>query len=341
MGEVQSIEDHLAAPILPELAAHADWVLGSMVGRSPAMQRLFSQMRFTAQHLRVAAIEGESGTGKTLAARTLHTLGPASAAYFVLCPATKFFEQVQSASKEARGGTLFLTHIEELSLEQQGLLLEFLQWLDHQHARRSGDSLPRQILVSSNQPLRRLAATPALRADLCHRLTAMRFAIPALRERREDIPILAEQFAFCFSAVHGKPIRGLGPQTLPRLLSHTWPGNVRELESAIHNAALDCPGQWIRPVDIPSFASPAPNRPANAEAAQEDDPNLDRAILRHITRVLAQAEGNKLRAARMLGISRSTLYRLLESGSENTESAPKKNAMTLSPSAPFDGVPIE
>ncbi len=312
MAEVQSIEDLVAAPIHPEIAAHSDWVLGSMVGRSPAMQRLFSQMRFTAQHLRMAAIEGESGTGKLLAARTLHAMGPAAGACFVICPATKFFDQVQSVARDSRGGTLFLTHIEKLSLDQQGMLLEFLQWLDHQHARRVIDSIPRQILVSANQPLRRLAATPAMRADLCHRLTAMRFAIPALRERREDIPLLAEQFAFCFSSIHGKPIRGLGPQTLPRLLSHTWPGNVRELESAIHTAALDCPGQWIRPVDIPPLSSPAPAQPASVEAT-DDDPNLDRAILRHITRVLARAEGNKLRAARLLGISRSTLYRLLES----------------------------
>lgn len=308
------------------IADHPEWTLGAMVGRSPVMQRLFSQMRTTSRHLRIATVEGESGAGKALAAQTLHDLGPVSAAPLVPCPAVQFFQHGPSlvplmpVMRDARGGTLFLTHVEELSLEQQARLLALLQWLDHQHARHTVDSIPRQLFFSSNHPLRKLSASPAFRADLCHRLTAIRFAIPPLRDRRDDVALLADYFAQRFSATHGKPVRGLAPLTLPRLSSHLWPGNVRELQSVIHSAALEREGQWIRPIDVPVL-SPTPLSQTFVSVPAEDDPNLDRAILRHINVVLARVAGNKLRAARMLGISRSTLYRLLETGSSNSTSA--------------------
>ena len=315
----------LSAPTV--LDDHPEWLLGSMVGRSQIMQRLFSQMRCTARHLRIATLEGESGTGKSLAARTLHDLGPAATAPFVPCPTVQFFQHgpsltsLTALAEDARDGTLFLSHVEELSLDQQARLIAFLQWLDHQQARRIPDSGPRQVFFSSSLPLRKLTASPQFRADLCHRLTAIRFIVPPLRERREDLALLADHFAQRFSSTHGKPLRGIGPQTLQRLAAHSWPGNVRELQSVIHTAALDCEGQWIRPIDVPPLIS-APVIQSNIVPA-EDDHNLDRAILRHINLVLARVEGNKLRAAQMLGISRSTLYRLLDADNakQNTPNA--------------------
>jgi two-component system response regulator AtoC len=276
-------------------------------------------MRATARHLRVAVIEGETGTGKTLAARTLHELGAVAAAPFVPCHAARLFDRdaaqpLPAILHEAREGTLFLGHVELLSVEQQGRLLDFLQWLDHQHARRVVQAAPRQVFCSSSVPLRRMAATPAFRADLSHRLTSIRFVMPPLRERREDIGLLAETFARQFSALHGKPVRGLGPQTLQYLLPYSWPGNVRELESVIQSAALNCEGQWVRPIDLPNLTAVPRIVVPGVSVASDEDPNLDRAILAHIHRVLARANGNKLRAARLLGISRSTLYRLLENG---------------------------
>ena len=158
-----------------------------------------------------------------------------------------------------------------------------------------------------------------MRADLCYRLTAIRFVLPPLRERREDIAMLADWLATRHGAVHGKSIRGLGPGSLSRLLAHSWPGNVRELETVITNAAMECAGQWIRPIDIPPLLSAGESQnKAVAQAPDSNadyDPNLDRMILRHIMQVLAKTGGNKLKAAQMLGISRSTLYRLLDSGS--------------------------
>ena len=298
------------------------WKLGEMIGRSPAMQRLFLQMRQTAAHLRIATIEGDPGSGKTLAAQTLHTLSRTPNAPFLYTLAARFFDDAQRLLKESQGGTLYLARIHELSLEQQGRLQDLLAWLDHQRGRSTVPAAPQRILTGSLQPLRRMAASSIMRTDLVHRLTAIRFTLPPLRERREDLPLLADFFAQQFGATHGKPIRGLGPGALARLLTHTWPGNVRELESVIATAALDCEGQWIKPINIPAlgnvYPAPAPQPPLEIST---DDPNLDRAILRHVTRVLTRVDGNKLRAAKLLGISRSTLYRLLEDAAHNAQSA--------------------
>jgi DNA-binding NtrC family response regulator len=289
--------------------------LGGMVGHSLVMQRLFARMRQAAPHLRVVAFEGEAGTGKMLTARTLHSLGPAAEAAFVACAASRFMSaETQALLDESRGGTLFLSRMGELTAQQQSRFVDFVEWWEHRSGRDAQTFLPRQLFVSSCTPLRQLSASGELRADLSYRLTAIRFELPPLRERRDDIAVLAEWFASRHEAARGKPVRGLGHGSLQRLLSHQWPGNVRELETVITNAAMDCPGQWIRPIDIPPLLNTLPGVPAATTAGYEDDPNLDRMILRHVTDVLARTGGNKLRAAQLLGISRSTLYRLLESG---------------------------
>lgn len=290
--------------------------LGGMVGHSLVMQRLFSRLRQAAPHLRIVAFEGELGTGKMLAARTLHSLGPASAAAFVTCSAPRFVsEDTQALLEEVRGGTLCLTRPGDLTPNQQSRLVDFIEWWEHRNGHDAPGLFPRQLFVSSSKPLRQLSASGVLRADLSYRLTAIRFELPPLRERRDDIALLAEWFAIQQGAAPDKAVRGLGPGSLQHLLSHNWPGNVRELETVIANAAMDCPGQWIRPIDIPPLIAMTQSMTAASEARQEEDFNLDRMILRHITHVLTKTGGNKLRAAQLLGISRSTLYRLLDSGS--------------------------
>ncbi len=287
--------------------------LGGMIGQSLVMQRLFGRLRQAAPHLRVVTLEGEAGTGKALAAKTLHGLGPASAGAFVTCAAARFLSvATQEVLEEARGGTLLLTRLIELTAEQQSRFLDFLEWWEQKTSRDAQGIFPRQIFVSSTRPLRQLSASGGLRADLCYRLTAIRFDLPPLRERRDDIPALAEWFAMQHGALQGKTIRGLGPGALARLMPHEWPGNVRELEMVMANAATECAGQWIRPIDIPALRHVAAQPALVTTQAADDDPNLDRMILRHITAVLASTRGNKLRAAQLLGISRSTLYRLLE-----------------------------
>jgi DNA-binding NtrC family response regulator len=302
----------------PDRPEFRRWTLGGMVGRSPVMQHLFTRMRCTAPHFRIAAVEGEPGTGKMLAARTLHQLGPGAAGPFAPFAAAEFLENPLSLWKDARGGLLYLSHIEELAPAQQRELRDFLERVARERIRVHSTPGPLQLVAGTLQPLRRLSASGAFRADLAGHLTAIRFAIPTLRERREDIPLLAALFLRRWSQRHDKPLRGFAPGVLARLAGHSWPGNVRDLESAIAAAALETSGQWIRPIDIPRLewtASSAHPIPQASLAPTDDDPNLDHAIRRHVTRVLALVSGNKVRAARLLGISRSTLYRMLEADS--------------------------
>ena len=290
------------------------WMLGPMAGRSLVMQQLFTRIRCTAPHFRLVNVEGEQGTGKMLAAQTLHGLGPAASGPFVPHIAVDFLADPLALWSQARGGLIYLSRIDELSADLQRRLRDFLERTAHERIRNGISSGPLQLVAGSWLPLRRLAAAGSFRSDLASHLTAIRFALPPLRDRREDIPLLAALFLRTWSQQHHKPLRGFAPGAVARLTAHSWPGNVRELESIIAAAALDCPTQWIRPIDIPRLNWPV-HFPASAAApeAVPEDPNLDRAILRHITRVLARANGNKVRAAKMLGISRSTLYRLLES----------------------------
>lgn len=305
----------------PEALQPERWMLGDMVGRSLVMQQLLARMRCTAPHFRVLAVEGESGTGKLLAARTLHRLGPASAGPFVPALAADILTASQSFWKEAAGGLAYLSRVDELSSDQQRLLRDLLERVAHERLRSLPSSGPLQLVAGASQSLRRLASSGAFRFDLASHLTAIRFFLPPLRDRRDDLPLLAGLFLRQWSLLHRKSLRGFAPGALNRLAAHAWPGNVRELQTVIAAAALECPGQWIRPIDIPRLDWPAAVVPSPSGELPADDPDLDRAILRHITRVLARVSGNKVRAARLLGISRSTLYRLLESGRSLTPSS--------------------
>jgi DNA-binding NtrC family response regulator len=304
--DLESLEPYTIHP--------ARWMLGPMAGRSLIMQQLFSRIRCTAPHFRLVNVEGEQGTGKMLAARTLHQLGPAASGPFVPCVAAAFLQSPQAWWTEASAGLVYLSRVDELSPEQQRQLRDLLERVAHERLRTSKTTGPLQLVAGSAQSLRRLAASGSFRSDLVSHLSAIRFTMPPLRDRQDDLPLLAGLFLRQWSKQHDKPLRGFASGVLPRLNAWHWPGNVRELESVIATAALECPGQWIRPIDIPRLQWPAP-APAETTHADPpgDDPNLDRAILRHIVRVLARANGNKLRAAKMLGISRSTLYRLLDS----------------------------
>ena len=290
------------------------WMLGPMAGRSLVMQHLFSRMRCTAPHFRLVNVEGEQGAGKLVAAQTLHQLGPTSQGPFVPSVAAEFLRDPGTIWKDARGGLIYLSRVDELTADFQRLLRDFLEQAAHERIRAQKPQGPLQVVAGSAQSLRRLAASGAFRPDLAAHLTAIRFALPPLRDRKEDIALLAALFLRNWSQLHGKPLRGFASGVFSRLAAHDWPGNVRELESVVAAAALECSGQWIRPIDLPRLHWPVPAPAPAAADPLADDPNLDRAILRHVIGVLARVNGNKVRAARLLGISRSTLYRLLEAG---------------------------
>jgi DNA-binding NtrC family response regulator len=331
---------------LPQELAENTSTFHGLTGRSPSMRQLIQQMQRIAPHLSLATLEGEEGTGKTLAARALHAAGPAAQeGQFVPCLAAHFFsaperrEEAASpmsphpipeagwsseALRRAHRGMLFLDRIHQLSAIQQRLLVEFLHWFDDRefHASKQigedcgpQQSLPSQIVLTSSVPLRHLQASAAFRKDLVSRLCAVRFRLPPLIERREDIPLLAQIFIQRFARTYGKSVRGLGPGTVAPLLRYSWPGNVTELENVISAAALETESQWIRPIDLPPLPAGGAHRHWNGtgHGAHPLDPelNLDCAIRNHVGRVLERTRGNKLRAAQLLGISRSTLYRIL------------------------------
>jgi DNA-binding NtrC family response regulator len=306
------------------------------------MRRLIQQMQRMAPHLTLATIEGEDGTGRTMAARALHAAGPAAQGPFVPCLATEFFCHSSIARDEtgqgrpwsepilrqADAGMLFLERVHQLSRTQQEMLTEFLHYVDGRHLRSRWRApaetgakeeavieaaLPAQIVFSSSVPLRNQGSASGFRDDLASRLCSVRFWLPPLAERREDIPLLAQIFVQRFARAHNKPVRGLGPGTIAPLLRHPWPENVRELEETITAAALETESQWIRPIDLPPLTKGALQSlpTGNPEATEDSDPSLDHAIRNHVSRVLARTRGNKLRAAQLLGISRSTLYRIL------------------------------
>jgi DNA-binding NtrC family response regulator len=316
-----------------------------LAGRSPGMRRLFEQLRLLAGHFRVAALEGEDGTGKSAVALVLHRLSPAAANPFVPCTASRFLQSSQGQDWDvdildcAQGGTLFLDRTHSLDEQQQAGLFRFLLWLEHQQFLGSV-RIPRQVMVTSSLSLRRLAAGNAFRNDLCSRLTAIRLAVPPLRERREDIPLLAQFFIDRFSHTYAKTVRGLGPGTVGPLLRYSWPGNVRELESMMTAASLSTESGWIRPIDLPNLSHFNPltssnplasSLPVDTSQPPAQDFSLDAAIRSHILRVLDETAGNKLRAAALLGISRSTLYRLLASG--HPIPAPRPTLAAAAPSS--------
>lgn len=273
-----------------------------IVGVSAAWRKLLLQAEMAAPHVQVAAIEGEHGSGKQTLARYLFSRSPLAASSFQLRDAREWL--VTDADPATLAGFTYLDRVDLLAPPGQGLLLRVLKMLQDRPAGRA------VLLASSQTPLRQMAGQGLLMPDLAFRLTAVRFAIPPLRQRREDIAPLAQNLLNRICARYQQHAVVLGPGALARLLQHNWPGNVRELASVLESALLEAVDGVIRADDLPV--------PAASEASQEpmqflrpENLSLDVVIRNHVQSVLDLNRGNKLRAARQLGISRSTLYRIL------------------------------
>ena len=314
-----------------------------MIGRGPAMQDLFGLIRRLAPHIRTALITGETGTGKELVARALHHLGPRRDRRFVTvnCSAvvetlfeselfghvrgafTGATEHKQGLFELADNGTLFLDEIGELPASVQAKLLRVLEVGD---VHRVGSLEPRRVNVhvvaATNRDLRAEVAAGRFRSDLYYRLNIVEVRLPALRDRREDIPYLTASFVRENSDRLQKPLAGLTPGAERLLGAAMWDGNVRELRNAIERACILADGDFITErelaVSMPVLPS-APSRlpfgagpePSSVDTSPADD-LLVTVEREHIQRALARARGNKKAAARMLGLSRRALYRRLE-----------------------------
>lgn len=298
------------APPLTEEAA-------PFVGVSSVLRRLLLQAEITAPRVQLATVEGEAGAGKHLFAQTLHGLSPLGEMPFRRRDAREWLASETDAS--ALHGALYLDRVDLLAPPGQSLLLGLVKMLQTATAEET-ERLPRfLLLVSTHQSLRQLAAQGDFLPDLAFRLTAVRFPIPPLRDHREDIAPIAQALIDRICRRYHQSTAVLASGTLPRLLQHTWPGNVRELASVLESAILDSTTGIIRPaslqLDPPAAVRLEPYPAVTPQASGQEDLSLDAVILRHIQYVLDLNRGNKLRAARQLGISRSTLYRLLSGDS--------------------------
>ncbi len=297
-----------------------------VVGVSAAWRKLLVQAEMAAPHLQVAAIEGEHGCGKHTLARYLFSRSPLAATSFQRRDAREWL--ATDADPYTLAGFTYLDRVDLLAPPGQGLLLGVLKTLQDRPPGRA------VLIASSQTSLRQMAGQRLLLPDLAFRLTAIRFTIPPLRQRREDIAPLAQ---FLLNRLCGRYQQRpfvLGSGTLGRLLQHPWPGNVRELLSVLENAMLEADNGIIRPHDLALPESPqttfdlqsaahatlgsALGSGGGFEAAlgQQSIPHaadlsLDAVIRRHVQYVLDLNRGNKLRTARQLQISRSTLYRIL------------------------------
>jgi two-component system response regulator AtoC len=272
------------------------------VGVSAAWRKLLMQADMAAPHVQVATIEGEHGSGKQTLARYLFSRSPLSAGSFLRRDAREWL--VTDADPSTLAGFTYLDRVDLLAPPGQGLLLGVLKALQDRPPGRF------VMLASSQTSLRQMAAQGLLLPDLAFRLTAVRFAIPPLRQRREDITVLAQALLDRICTLYQQRPVILGPGTLARLLQHHWPGNVRELAAVLETALLEAVNGVIRPDDLAlptGFEAPPELRPAIHTGSL----NLDAVIQQHVQYVLDLNRGNKLRADRQLGISRSTLYRIL------------------------------
>lgn len=299
-----------------------------LVGRSSPMERVYQLIREVSKVDSTVLIEGETGTGKELVAQAIHLsserhhqpfIAVNSAGLTDALLASQLFGHRRGAFtgaiadnqgffEAADGGTLFLDEIGDVPPSVQVALLRVLQ---EKEITRLGEARPHKVnvrvLAATQHQLTREVERGAFRADLMYRLRVARIVLPALRERREDIPLLVEAFLSQARAVTGKDARHVSDEAMRLLLDHSWPGNVRELKSAIEFAVIRCEEPVVRAADLPPEVLDAPV----AAAAHLTDTEGARDDLERILAAIRAADGNRSEAARRLGLSRSTLYRRL------------------------------
>ena len=301
-----------------------------MVGKSTRMREVYQFIERVAPSDATVLIQGESGTGKELAARAVHRNSPRKNQPFVAlnCAAltetlleselfghekgafTSAITQKKGFLEVAEGGTIFLDEVGELSPLLQAKLLRVLQ---EREFVRVGGTRPIKIdvrfLAATNRDLQKTVKEEKFRADLFHRLNVISITLPALREHKEDVPVLAEHFAARYAEKCNRKVKGISEQALACLMQYEWPGNIRELENAMERAVVVGSSEWILPEDLPDTV-------LEAGAATEASPAKYHDAIRRLKKelilnALEQADGNITEAARLLGVHANYLHRLM------------------------------
>ncbi len=299
-----------------------------MIGRDEKMLIVFEWIRTAAKSDISVLILGPTGSGKEVVARMIHELSRRQRENFqaVNCGAlpdslfeseifgyekgafTGAYERKPGRVELADRGTLFLDEIGDLSLVAQAKLLRVLE--ERKFERLGGQKsleVDFRLISATNRPLEQFVRDSRFREDLYYRINAFAIRLPSLRERPVDIPVLAGRFVARYCAANGMPLdaKTFSPEAITQLQAYPWPGNIRELESTVSRAALSAPGRVIRDSDIEFLHA----HTATAADASPKLPTLAEAECAHIQRVLDAAGWNKKEAARLLDISRGTLYR--------------------------------
>jgi DNA-binding NtrC family response regulator len=311
-----------------------------MIGRSPLMLQLFARIRRVAPHYRTALVTGASGTGKELVAAALHRLSPVSSNRLAVCNCSaivetlfesELFGHVRGAFtgagqdkaglfEYAHGGTVFLDEIGEIPLEMQSKLLRVLE---NREIQRVGSPAIKKVdvrvIAATNRNLQELIAEKKFREDLYYRLSIVELELPQLADRKEDLSLLQRFFIEHFAEQYRKPIKGITPRAQVVLARYPWPGNIRELKSVLGSASMMAEGELIDVRDLPERI-----RTRAAQADLEDSNELlplAEVERRHVLRVLEQVGGNKVQAAKILGINRATVYRIVNEPDPGEEAA--------------------
>jgi PAS domain S-box-containing protein len=301
--------------------------VGELFSRSPRMHRLFEVLPAVAASPSTVLVTGETGTGKELLARTIHSLsahrdGPFVAVNCAALPDTLLESELFGAKAgaftgavrdrlgrfaQARGGTIFLDEIGEISPALQVRLLRVLQERTFEPLGSSRtESTDARVIVATNRNLPDLIRAGAFREDLYYRINVIRLELPPLRERKDDIGLLVEQFIRRFNRLQGRAVPGISPEALALLMAHDWPGNIRELENCIERAFVLCGSGRV---DIPHLPEELTATVPRGEGLHSVHDLLDRQA---IQAALERNGFNRLAAARDLGIHKTTLFRRMK-----------------------------
>jgi two-component system response regulator HydG len=321
-----------------------------VIGKSPAMRKVMDLVAQVAPSTATALITGESGSGKEVAAKALHDLSPRRDKKFIKVSCAALPETLLEAElfgyekgaftgainrregrfELAHGGTLFLDEVGDINPSVQVKLLRVLQ--SGEFERLGGGATfvaDVRLIAATNASLKKLVEKKLFREDLYYRLNVINITIPPLRERREDIPLLANYFLRMYSVKNEKKIEGISRESMEMLLRYFWPGNVRELENTIERAVVLTRGTVIVPADLPddiihavqeTEEAPSEVRVLNIPIGKIPLKDIEKMVMEE---TLRQSKGNKNIASKILGISTRTLYRKIDED-EQTTSTPEE-----------------